>query len=181
MTEINKPIYNSTTNTWQWNKSDVDNIIDIANAQNAICDCLLVSSSTISLTANVDERIIGTFTESAVTNKYSVDVDGVITYNGETSISFFRGYSSVSLGNVVETARVEYKLYRKRSGEAEFAELLGFATPIDFTNQNKSNTLSIGVNIEIAQGDQFVIYARCDQNTNLTVDSLIYGFNGQTK
>jgi len=127
----------------------------------------LSAQSALTMTlADTYYAIPGTFVDGGLSNMFTSNADGSMTYNGEDGAVRFDGTSDISI-DATAPVDVIYVLYKNGS------PLLETETPHGFTAQSKTENVSITGVLDIANGDTFQIYAKCDTaGKTLTTETL---------
>jgi len=99
--------------------------------------------------------IPGVFTDDGLSYKFTSNVDGSLIYNGESGPIRIDGTSDVSIDSATVT-EVSYVLYKNG------VPILGTETPHGFSNQSRTENISITGLISVENGDVFQVYAKCN-------------------
>lgn len=110
--------------------------------------------------------IVGVFTDDSLNEEFSTASNGVITYNGSGGTFLINGTSDCEVSTA---CALHY-------GMVQNTIVIG-ETPHDFSNQSKTENLSITGLVSVANGDTFQVQSKSDTtSTTLTVLTLSVTF-----
>jgi|LGOV01.1.fsa_nt_gb hypothetical protein len=116
---------------------------------------LIVADNLTFIADDTYYAIPGVFTDAGLSYKFTSGVDGTLTYNGEDGVIRVDGTSDVSIDSAT-VVHVSYILYKNGS------PILGTETPHGFSNQSRTENISITGLIDVENGDIFQVFAKCD-------------------